>query len=288
MRFPVYSLILVLILTISACRTNTPELCDDCLSFKHDGENRLYFLYKPDDLPANAPLVFFLHGYYGTADGYMDWLDAKQYADTYDMAVCFPQGLGDNRNVTHWNANFTISDVDDIGFLTSLANELQSEHGFDQNRIFTCGFSNGGFMSYALACSSPFTFRAIGSIAGTMGGETWNTCNPSIDVPILQISAEDDQIVPIDGSISSAGGWGGAPHMDQVIEHWVDRYQCATSDTTAINAETTSYIYSNGSKGGEVHYYKIKTLGHKWPGEEHEDATGINATDLLFQFFETF
>ena len=44
--------------------------------FDWDNQQREYFLYIPESLQANAPLVFVLHGYYDTGNG---WVDKFQY-----------------------------------------------------------------------------------------------------------------------------------------------------------------------------------------------------------------
>ena len=40
--------------------------------FNHDGTDREYLLHLPQDLPKQAPLVVFLHGYHGDARDYAE------------------------------------------------------------------------------------------------------------------------------------------------------------------------------------------------------------------------
>ena len=42
--------------------------------------------------------------------------------------------------------------IDDVGFISLLIDELIIEYGIDPNRVYITGISNGGFMSYTLAC----------------------------------------------------------------------------------------------------------------------------------------
>lgn len=81
--------------------------------FQHGDVERRYVLHLPEDLPAQSPLVFFLHGYYGDARDYAE-LGMNQVADTHKFAVVYPQGKKDTRGVPHWNARLSISKVDDI------------------------------------------------------------------------------------------------------------------------------------------------------------------------------
>ena len=41
-------------------------------SIQDQGVTRSYYIYLPADLPANAPLVFILHGYGGSAKAYVN------------------------------------------------------------------------------------------------------------------------------------------------------------------------------------------------------------------------
>jgi len=258
-------------------------------TFDHDGVTRQYILYLPDNLPENAPLVFVLHGYIFNAPGIMASTGMNHVADKNGFAVCYPQGTLDEDGKTHWNARFNISKTNDIGFLTELAKFLQLEYNLNPQRTYICGHSNGGFMSYTLACEAPDVFNAIASVAGTMSGYTWNNRNISEPIPILQIHGLDDKIIPIDGSLNSSGGWGGAPHMDTIIEFWVNLNNCSTSEYVSISSNTNAYYYTDGIGGNEVWYYKIDNWGHGWPiynSEKPDYNPGINASEVIWEFFE--
>jgi len=108
-------------------------------------------------------------------------------------------------------------------------------------------------MSYTLACEASDVFSAIASVAGTMSGYTWDNRNISEPMPILQIHGLDDRVVPIDGSISEEGGWGGAPHVDTIIEYWANLNNCTTSETEFIPPYTNATYYID-------HYNRILQL----------------------------
>lgn len=254
--------------------------------FDHDGVARKYILYRPQNIERNAPLVFLLHGYYGNDDLAMNSYGMNEVADEFGFAVCYPQGSRDDSGINHWNAGLTISDRDDVGFLTELAQFLQIEHRLDVNRTFSCGMSNGGFMSYHLACEASDVFRAIASVTGTMSGNTWNNCMPSDTIPILQIHGIDDPTVPIDGSMTTEGGWGGAPELDSVITSWSQRNLCTSFDTTTLPNSTMRIVHSDCFYNHQVWYHKIADWGHAWPKEK--DNTGTNASELIWEFFSQY
>ena len=252
--------------------------------FRHDGVERQYVLHLPENLPENAPLVFFLHGYHGNARQYAK-MGMSRVADKHGFAVVYPQGKPDRRDVPHWNARLKISDVDDVGFLTALAKDLQHTHDLDPERTFASGVSNGGFMSYTLAAERPEVFKAVGSIIGTMSGYTWEHRDTIKPTPVLQISGLDDRIVPVDGSMRPFGGWGGAPDQKTIIEFWKDLDQTTTEEVIEVSADTTAYRYGNGVEGCEVWLYEVKGWGHMVPGPR---KLGVHSVDLVWEFFSRF
>ncbi len=253
-------------------------------TFEHDGRTRKYLLHLPKDLPENAPLVFMLHGYYGQARGYKE-LGMDRVADLHGFAVSYPQGEGDYRGTPHWNARLEISNVDDIGFLSALAIDLQKRHKLNPAKTFTCGISNGGFMSYVLVAERPDIFKAAGSIIGTMSGYTWENREQIRPVPIIQISGLTDEVVPYDGSMSPRGGWGGAPDQDEIMKFWNRLNETKTHEVIKVSDKTMAHIYSNGVNDIEVWHYKISDFGHWLPSKR---ATGIDAFEVIGEFFSKY
>ena len=262
--------------------------------FDHNGVNRLYTLYKPDNLKEKAPLVFVLHGYTSNSTNIMNYSKMNDIADQNGFMVCYPQGTTNiYTGQTHWNANLKeMSSVTDSEFLTDLAKKLQAEFNLSEKNTFACGMSNGGFMSYTLGCERSDTFKAIASITGTMSGYDWNNCNPN-KVPVLQISGTNDMVVPMDGSMSSAGGWGGAPKIQDIMNYWGDINECTQTQTQNLpDSNKTDNSYVNIEKkvdcfnNHQVWFYTVYGGAHTWPG-----AWGnmdINASEEIWDFFSRY
>ena len=262
--------------------------------FDHNGVNRLYTLYKPDNLKEKAPLVFVLHGYTSNSTNIMNYSRMNDIADQNGFMVCYPQGTTNiYTGQTHWNANLKeMSSVTDSEFLTDLAKKLQAEFNLSEKNTFACGMSNGGFMSYTLGCERSDTFKAIASITGTMSGYDWNNCNPN-KVPVLQISGTNDMVVPMDGSMSSAGGWGGAPKIQDIMNYWGDINECTQTQTQNLpdsNKTDNSYVSIEKKvdcfNNNQVWFYTVYGGAHTWPG-----AWGnmdINASEEIWDFFNRY
>jgi len=262
--------------------------------FDHNGVNRLYTLYKPDNLKEKAPLVFVLHGYTSNSTNIMNYSKMNEIADQNGFMVCYPQGTTNiYTGQTHWNANLKeMSSVTDSEFLTDLAKKLQAEFNLSEKNTFACGMSNGGFMSYTLGCERSDTFKAIASITGTMSGYDWNNCNPN-KVPVLQISGTNDMVVPMDGSMSLAGGWGGAPKIQDIMNYWGDINECTQTQTQNLpdsNKTDNSYVSIEKKvdcfNNNQVWFYTVYGGAHTWPG-----AWGnmdINASEEIWDFFNRY
>jgi len=262
-------------------------VCSACTSaVENISSERTHILYKPDNLPSNAPLVLALHGY-GSNGTILQWYSGmNEAADTHSFAVAYPHGTPDRGGTRHWNANLNISSTDDVHYLSELAKDLQVEHQLDPGRTFVFGMSNGGYMSYTLACEAYDVFRGIASVTGTMSGYDWNNCDPPEPVPVLHIHGVNDRVVPIDGSMSAGGGWGGAPHVDEVVSFWADLNRTTTIDSVFLAPSTYAFYYRNGQNGNEVWYHRIDDWGHEWPGPQ--DQTGTIASEVIWDFFSKF
>jgi polyhydroxybutyrate depolymerase len=259
--------------------------------FPFDGLNRTYHLYIPNNLPLNAPLVFVLHGYMQDNNWAQSNLSFDAIADTAGFVVCYPQGTTDILGFTHWNAGLNVSNTDDIGFLSALAIFLQNTYQLNPNCTFSCGFSNGGFMSYTMSCEVPEIFRAIGSVSGTMSGDTWENCNTTNVTPVLQFHGVDDGTIPIEGRGPDIFGWGGAPRIRTIVDFWSDKNNCSTLDSMQASLNAKTYFHRDGIGSNEVWYYEIENHGHVWPGTLQSgvtDNSGIHASSIIWDFFKQF
>lgn len=257
-------------------------------SIEHDGITRYYKLYIPEGIANDAPLLLMLHGITGYATNLMNYSEMNDLADIHKFAVVYPQGTVIS-NASHWNSNLSFTDVDDTGFLVSLVEHLQSEYSLSTDFTFVAGHSNGGFMSYTLACDAPETFKAIASYAGLMSGETWDTCNTTEEISILQIHGTNDSVVPNDGTMTTIGGWGGAPDVLTMLNYWKTRNSTTVEDTLVLNNITTLYSWENPLSKTYVSYYEILNQSHSWPGDNSifEDEDTLNDTSqIIWSFFQ--
>ena len=267
----------------------------ESFQFNDNGELRDYYLYIPNSAEENAPLVFVLHGYSGSAGGIMGYSGMNEAAAENGFAVCYPQGLSDQSGYNFWNVGYEFHQnqmVDDVVFLSSLATYLQNEYGLNSDNTFATGMSNGGDMSYMLACQANDIFRAIAPVAGCMMEEIYNTCDSS-PVPVLEIHGTNDDVTLWDGDMQNNDGWGAYYSIEDAIDYWVDTNNCSNSeDTILLNSNTNdgSYIidhrYFNCNEGAEVWLYEVIGGGHDWPGSSGN--MDIQASEEIWSFFSQY
>ncbi|HPI09028.1 MAG TPA: PHB depolymerase family esterase, partial [Saprospiraceae bacterium] len=162
------------------------------------GLTREYRLYKPAVYNGSTavPLVINMHGYSSNNLEQEFYGDFRGIADTANFLIVHPNGTLDNQGQRFWNAFGTGSNVDDVGFISDLIDTLSAAYNIDPQRIYATGMSNGGFMSYSLACELNERIAAIASVTGSMAPIKLASCNPQRPVPVMEIHGTADGVVP--------------------------------------------------------------------------------------------
>ena len=266
------------------------------LEFDDNGQLREYYLYLPNSIEENAPLVFVLHGYSGSAGGIMSYSGMNEIASINGFAVCYPQGLSDQSGNNFWNVGYAFHNdqsVDDVNFLTNLAIHLQDEYNLSRVKTFSTGMSNGGDMSYMLACQANDVFRGIAPIAGSMMEEIYNTCDSSYPIPVFEIHGDNDNVTLWEGDMQNNDGWGAYYSIEEGIDLWVEINQCQNNEQIFIpdsNPNDGSYIvnhrYFECNDNTEVWLYQVVGGGHDWPGSFGN--MDINTSEEIWSFFSQY
>lgn len=291
----------LLLLVLSGCDSTTKEPAFEEAetgtmngSIMHDGMERTYILYVPASYtPEEAmPLVLNFHGYTSNASEQMGYGDFRPIADTAGFIVVHPQGsllAGE----THWNVGgWTLeSTTDDVGFTEALLDSISAVYNIDQTRIYSTGMSNGGYMSFLLACQMSERIAAIASVTGSMTPETFNDCRPGKSMPVMQIHGTSDNVVPYTGA-----GW--TRSIADVLDYWINVNGC---DATVVRTDLTDSNMQDGSTvdhhtyGCEakaaVEHFEVAGGGHTWPGSVPGGAgtnQDINASAEIWTFFSRY
>ncbi len=169
------------------------------------GLKRTYLTYVPQRLAKGAPLVVAMHGTGQNSAEMRIWTGYgfERLADERGFAVVYPDGYEG-----YWNACNIVGDysanklnIDDVGFLTGMADKLISEIGVDPGRVFATGISRGGHMAFRLGLEAPSRFRAVAAVAANVPSPENFKCRPAGQgtSSVMIMNGTKDPINPFDG-----------------------------------------------------------------------------------------
>ena len=289
MRF-ILVLLLFVVFTFSSFAQQTINA-----SITHDGIQRNYILYIPEiyDGDTAVPLILNFHGFGSNAAQQMFYGDFRDIADTEGFLLVHPEGTTFIGN-QFWNVGFPgiSSTIDDVGFTEALIDELATLYTIDLDRVYATGMSNGGFMSFLLACQLSEKIAAVASVTGSMTQDTFDDCNAQRPTPVLQIHGTEDDVVLYNGNTLSIP-------IPDVISYWVDHNNCDTTPTTTTlpdidpsDGSTIEHsVYENGDNGVTTEHMKVIGGGHTWPGSVLNTAgtnQDIDASMEIWLFFSRY
>ena len=253
-------------------------------SLLYQNQIREYLLYIPQSYSEDTPLPVMLnfHGFGGTAQRHLRSADMRELSESKGFILIYPQGtlLG---NYAHWNPSpvgeGNKSSTDDLGFIDKLLTTLPEKINIDSSRIYACGYSNGVFLSYSLACNLTNQIAAIGSVAGTMLTDTYENCNAYVPKPMINIHGAKDPIVPYQGST-------GLVSIDNVLDFWSELNFAKKLETDFFEG-VENYIYKDSLGTPLVSHFKIINGSHTW---DYNSLLSNNTStnELIWEFVSKF
>ncbi|MCW3103901.1 MAG: hypothetical protein JWO09_2341 [Bacteroidetes bacterium] len=260
-------------------------------SIMSGGVYRNYRLYVPAAYNGSTawPLILNIHGYTSNAAAEQAYTNFGPIADTAHFLMVYPNATVYMGQPT-WNSGFGMP-VDDIGFLSNLIDSLSATYNIDQNSVYSCGMSNGGYMSHTLACALSSKIAAIASVTGTMTPAQRSSCSPGRPVPVMQIHGTSDGTVPFYGGSYSIA-------IDTLVKYWVLNNGCNPTPVynampdinTSDGCNADHFVYNGGMMGSTVEFYRINGGGHTWPYTYPIGTTcqDFNASEKIWLFFRKY
>lgn len=273
-------------------------------TLEHGGQERHYLVHVPPAYrPGHpTPVVFAFHG----GGGSMDIMASAHYglvdkADREGFLAVFPNGYSrwPGGKLATWNAGHCCGAArdkgsDDVGFVRAVLQQVDQRWSVDSKRVFATGMSNGGMMSYRLACEMADRFTAIAAVAGT---DNTQQCRPNRPVPVLHIHALDDTHVLYQGGAGSdafrdASAVTDFTSVGETVRRWTAHNQCASAPTRTLTvAGAYCDTYSPCAAAAPVRLCVTETGGHSWPGGSKVRSVGtvpsqaLVANDAIWAFF---
>ena len=257
------------------------------------GARRTYLLFVPEAPRAPVtgwPLIVALHGGGGTAAQMMGFGRFNAIAAREGFAVVYPQGTGRRWNDGRVFRGRGETNADDVAFVRAVVTDIAARGtALDRRRIFAAGISNGGFMSFRLACDAADLFAAVAPVTATMPADLGPRCAPSAPVAVLVINGTADPLVPYEGghvrAMFSLRGeiWS----TDRTIAFWAKQNRCtAPPDVRALadrdlkdGTRVVDISYARCA-GPRVRLLRVEGGGHTWPGgAQYLPAAWIGTTN---------
>ncbi|MGX7668453.1 T9SS type A sorting domain-containing protein [Flavobacterium pedocola] len=262
-------------------------------TLNHASGNRQYRIYIPTNYNAANPasLVLTLHGLGDNMTNFSG-IGFAQLAETNNIIVVCPQALSDPLAGTAWNSGAGPSyyipnaNVDDVGFISSLIDVVSAQYAINPNKVFSCGFSMGGFMTEKLALRLNNKIKAFASVAGTFGNGIMPVAagTPGRPVSIAHFHGTSD------GTIAYTGNTYGND-VSALINYWVTNnqsnpvpVQTALPNTANDGYTIDHYKYTSPNNNSVIELFKVNGADHVWLTA----ANDISYTTEIWNFFNRY
>ena len=273
-------------------------------TIRFGGFEREYLVYTPQHPQSMNPdgILIGLHGFNGSMDDFFDEYDFRSTADAMNYLILAPQALPEQSESVKEKASTLNSltgnklsldavwacglrvratlivtllneelnkDVDDVGFISHIIQQILDEYALPTENIFMVGTSMGGYMAYQYALKQPVKLAGMVSVAGSMGLAIKND-NLKIKVPICDFHSLTDEVVPYAGSFVQSGiTIRLAQSKADVIKFW------ATNNETGTQVKETINYYPSANNitvekntypdpVNEVIHYQINGASHNY------------------------
>ena len=279
---------------------------------------RHYSIYVPpfgDTSP--HPAILSLHGGGGSAMIQASTSLLNKFAQTEKIYVIYLEGTGaiQTFNAGSCCGSAQTQDVDDVLYVRTVLDDIETNYNVNPAKIFATGFSNGSMMSHRLACAVADRIAAIAAVSGGSGQfdkalNQYYACNSTRPIPVLHIHAANDRNYPFAGGVGDGISSTNFYPIDATISDWIGRNNVTAQATVEnVTSTTTCYHYSavaNTSKpSAPVILCKLNPVdvydsvnsivfggGHSWPGGVRSPAaksdvpvTDFNANAYMWNFF---
>ncbi len=225
--------------------------------------------FPPDYDGEPLPLVFLLHGYTATGATQDAYFGLRRLVPAKRFIFVLPDGTRDGANNQHWNATdaccaFLNKSIDDSGYLRGIIDEVSD--AFDVTGVFFMGHSNGGFMSYRMACEHSDVVDGVLSLAGATFNDPTD-CAPQNPVRIIQVHGTADTTILYDGGEIASNPY---PSAEVTASTWADYNGCDADGVEgepldlmpAPGAETIRKVWGGCDEGGRAELWSIPMGSH--------------------------
>ena len=222
---------------------------------------RTFIVVTPPSTSSDTPLPLLL-GFHGRTSNGQSLRDYSQI-DTFvaDMSFIAVYIDGSIDQWSSWNAGLCCTpaitnQIDDVGLVSTLIDYFKTNYTIDPTRIWAVGHSNGGMMSYRLACDLSEKITAIAIVGGAL---TDDSCTPAKSVSVLHIHGDLDPTVPFLG-----GGKFDTPNVVSSVIKPNSSFSCDTASSEITPIDRVDQYLWNCQNGIQTKVMNYLDNGHEW------------------------
>lgn len=236
-------------------------------SIQTGGKNRQYFLYVPDCLTDNRPLIISCHGMNQDYNYQKQQTQWPSFADTANFVVVYPVGIAGKAWGMGFDTGWDLDGMSDVNFMLDIIEEMKKSYNIDETRVYLSGFSLGGAFTYYMINKAADKIAAFGPISGynLMGGSTAS----SRPVPICHVHGTADGTMPYSG-------------IKDNMKKYAQAMKCNMTPVEKTGNGYSEQRYTDGECETEVVLYSVN-------GRDHEPSNnGFNTSKALWTFFQQY
>ena len=275
----------------STCAINCEDPGYRLMTQVIDGETitREYIIHVPSGYQEgdNLPLVIVYHGFGGCAYYMADETGGlNDLADEENFFVAYPQAAyRPAKEDTYWEPGFNGGESiyqDDVFFSEQLIDHIEDEFSLDLSRVYAAGYSNGGMLTYSLACLRGDLLAGVCIMSGALL-DGMDSCDPTQPVPMIIFHGTGDFELPYNGNQYYSS-------VPDVVSLWLDHFQIPTStlSSTELNGGNVVHdSYHGGTNNTCLSFYTVvEEFG--FPGDHvwfSQGMDGVSPNRIMWEFF---
>ena len=243
------------------------------------------------------PTVLVLHGATGTAAYTARSSGFAEAAARRGFNAVFPDGVSRQWNDGRAGGH---GGPDDVAFLRALVARLVADRIAQPSRIYVAGISNGGMMSFTMACKAAELFAGVGTVIANMpAGIEPCAFKP---MPLVMVNGTADPMVPFaGGAVGFKGGRGSVLSVEKTVAAFVRTDGCDAKPSSQTIARrdaskktsVTRIDWSGCKPGTSVTLFRVEGGGHAVAGRGAlsgllgPSTDDIVAADVIIDTFAT-
>jgi poly(3-hydroxybutyrate) depolymerase len=247
--------------------------------------DRSYVVEFPNDYSETKSyrLLLAFHGSNGNGFSMKTLAQFKEYSKDYIFV--YPVAATENwEEGCKCNKPYRLG-IDDVGFVSSLIDTLQSTYTVSTNEVYAVGFSQGGLFTYNIACKLSEKIKAVAVVAAPMSVPLANDCTDGHNMNIMMIHGKSDNVLQYNGYTDPNPNDGDFSLLSSpaTFAHWAKANNY--TDDISITNQSSSSSYSiesySGVGKGTVQLVSIGSGTHSW------QFSDFNTSLEIIRFFKS-